>query len=759
MPPADAPGFCKEICRFQRPKSGAVNAKTKSILAFTIFMNSSLLITRRVGILKLRWNRRKPNTGKKIAALLLSVLMAASLCGCTAGGPDLSAAPGGGRWVDSDVKGYVKAQDTTRLQDDFAAAVNRDWIVNGQDSELEYGVESLIINRYYEILDDESITGENARVMRIFRDLACDFDKRNSLGVEPLRKYLEPIENIKTLDDLTAFQGSMSDNPFNLGFIMPQRADQQIQFTEKRTLFLSSPSYSLGSKGAYITFDADALAQKEKTDALIRRVLGRLGYTDSDIKRILKQNYEIESMLARIDNTDGDASVYNLSESLHKVQTTREEAKVSARDYPLLEILDGRGFSECKNLNLDYMYLAALNGVYTGQNLEKMKSFLIVHLVECTKLYLDKPLRNQSLLDEITGSGQAGESDLPSDDYLFKSLIAQGGYLPLMDTLYLDKYFPDDGKTDMYEKLVKDLKQSFRVMISEEEWLSGETREAAMEKLENMVFHVIRPGNTADYSSVDIKSYEEGGNLLDAIAEGKRNITAHLAKVASDENVDRNFWDIYDSTSSTTTVNCFYKPASNCTYILAGWIANADYLFGDDPSYEEMLGCIGTVVGHEISHGFDADGTRFDKTGRVYDDEGQEIDWMSVEDRSRLDERADNLASYFSLARPIPGKGRVNGKLIKNEAVADMAGIKAVLYLLEDVQGFDYDIFFRSYAALWRIQNTEEDEITLMSTDVHPLNFYRININLQQFDKFNETYGIEQGDAMYLAPGRRISVW
>ena len=229
--------------------------------------------------------------------------------------------------------------------------------------------------------------------------------------------------------------------------------------------------------------------------------------------------------------------------------------------------------------------------------------------------------------------------------------------------------------------------------------------------------------------------------------------------MASDEDVDRNFWDIYDSASSTTTVNCFYMPSSNSIYILAGWIAHADYLFGDDPSYEQILGCIGTVVGHEISHGFDADGSRFDKTGRVYDDDGNQIDWMSVEDRSRLDERSDNLASYFSLARPIPGKGQVNGQLVKNEAIADMAGIKAVLYLLEDVPDFDFDEFFRAYAALWRIQNTEEGEIAVMGIDIHPLNFYRININLQQFDRFYETYDIGPSDAMYLAIERRISVW
>ena len=164
-------------------------------------------------------------------------------------------------------------------------------------------------------------------------------------------------------------------------------------------------------------------------------------------------------------------------------------------------------------------------------------------------------------------------------------------------------------------------------------------------------------------------------------------------------------------------------------------------------------------MGHEISHGFDADGSHYDKDGRVYDDNGEQLDWMSEEDRSRLNERADALAGYFSLARPVPGKQQVNGQNVKNEAIADMAGMKAVLYMVKNIPDFDYDSFFRAYAALWRMQTEEKNELQMMGIDVHPLNFHRINITLQQFDEFYETYDIKPGDGMYLAPEKRINVW
>ena len=122
---------------------------------------------------------------------------------------------------------------------------------------------------------------------------------------------------------------------------------------------------------------------------------------------------------------------------------------------------------------------------------------------------------------------------------------------------------------------------------------------------------------------------------------------------------------------------------------------------------------------------------------------------MAPADRSALNERSGRLAAYYSLARPLADSRKVVGSVVRNEAMADMAGLKAVLYLVREKDDFDYDSFFRSYAALWRVCRSSDFEKTMLAADVHPLAFYRINIGLQQFDEFR----------MYLAPERRVSVW
>ncbi|MBQ8946353.1 MAG: M13 family metallopeptidase [Lachnospiraceae bacterium] len=691
---------------------------------------------------------------KRTVALIAAVAISAvTLAGCGSQGP-LSDIPGGGKWVDSDIIGNVDASSDIRLQDDFAAAANKDWIINAP-SKQELADEDPVLNRYMDIINDEGLTGANADVMKTFAGLALNWEERDRLGAEPLRRYLEPIENISSIDDLTAYQGSLADNPFGIGLLMLSKVGPQLQFTDQNTLFLSAPSYSLRSREAYLSFGADTLEAKSRNDLIVRSILNRLGYSDSEITRILNQNYEIETALAKIENKD----FYSTSETFNQVQTDREGLSAYTGAYPLFEILDQRGYSGCDSLNVDYMYLAGLSGIYTEKNLESLKSFLIVHLINGTRFLYDREYVDKIMEAELSRTKDNSDTILPGDNRLFQTALSACGYLPLMDTLYLEKYFPDEDSCDMYVQMTQDLMDSYSFMLGEEDWISGDTASAAREKLDNMVMCVIRPDNTADYSDVVIKGYEDGGNLLDAAAEGRRELNRHFAQMASNESFDRSFWDIYDTEQSTTQINSYYSPSQNAIFILAGWIADAEDRYGTEASFEQLLGGVGSVVGHEISHGFDADGSHYDKDGRVYDDNGEQLDWMSEEDRSRLNERADALAGYFSLARPVPGKQQVNGQNVKNEAIADMAGMKAVLYMVKNIPDFDYDSFFRAYAALWRMQTEEKNELQMMGIDVHPLNFHRINITLQQFDEFYETYDIKPGDGMYLAPEKRINVW
>ena len=167
-------------------------------------------------------------------------------------------------------------------------------------------------------------------------------------------------------------------------------------------------------------------------------------------------------------------------------------------------------------------------------------------------------------------------------------------------------------------------------------------------------------------------------------------------------------------------------------------------------SNEELYGKLGVVIGHEISHAFDRRGAQFDKEGNI-------ASWWTEEDYAAFTERNARLAAFFEEMHPWEGQD-FYGSIVTGEACADMAGMKAALLAVRDIEDFDYDAFFRAYAELWLTRSTMQREYQMLSNE-HPMQYLRVNATLQQFDEFLEFYGIEEGDGMYLAPEDRVNIW
>ena len=157
------------------------------------------------------------------------------------------------------------------------------------------------------------------------------------------------------------------------------------------------------------------------------------------------------------------------------------------------------------------------------------------------------------------------------------------------------------------------------------------------------------------------------------------------------------------------------------------------------------------VIGHEISHAFDTNGAQFNKDGNL-------SNWWTEEDMKAFQERADRLIAYYDSIIPFQGQ-QVRGVNVQTEAIADMGGLKCMLSIAEQKPDFNYDQFFRQFAAIWRRLSSYEFEMLCLTQDTHSLHYLRTNVTLQQFEEFYETYDIQPGDGMYLAPEDRIEVW
>ena len=692
-------------------------------------------------------DKRKPRS-----LMLTGILIACALAGCgslATNDPDFAK---GDPWIDSDMLGSISESDEIRLQDDFAAAANKEWILTegaALKSRNFDHVADIINDNKLELLADDSLTGKEAEELKKFADLERDWDYRASTGVEPLRPYIESIEAISSIDEYYGWITDIEKNPLGIAPVGVVSAPTRLRaFPDEMMVQYTGPNLSLGDQSAYYSLLGPALERKEMTDRKVSYILGRLGYDENDIDRILKENYAVEKEFASImvpEDNDEDAEL--------KYTDSYDDIIAAAGTYPLDAFIKSRGYTNIKHMIGYTDYLKKVSGVCTDKNLASLKSMLTVELILEVGSYLDRD--TYDTFDKLSKTATKKEmpdykSDADKERDLLCESIGSSGLVAAMDKLYLEK-FVDPESAEELTNLTKDIIEVYRSEIfPNEEWMSEEGRALCIEKLDAITLNVIYPDlSQIDYSSLNIVPKEEGGSYLEAYLESMRYLSLKKGQRAG-EKYDISEWFPYETQLSTTITNSVYVPMANSINIYAGILADPAYHKG--MSKEELMSGIGVVIGHEITHGFDNNGVKYDK-------DGIKNKWMSEEDQQAFSERAGKVSTFYTLLQPYKGSGFYLGSNVVGEAVADMGGLKSMLTLADRIPDFDYDKFFRHYALLWASQIPPEREQYYFKNDEHPLNVYRINVGVQQFDKFYETYNVQPGDGMYLEEKKRIAVW
>ena len=314
----------------------------------------------------------------------------------------------------------------------------------------------------------------------------------------------------------------------------------------------------------------------------------------------------------------------------------------------------------------------------------------------------------------------------------------------LVGRTYVDEVLGDTCKERLRAMSVE-LVDAYIDLVGETSWLSDESRDAILEKLENMTLNVLEPeGTTIDYSSLELTPTEQGGTLVSNYLATKRYNDAWRASM-----IGRPAWagSVFDRIS-TSTFNCFYDPMSNSVNILPAYVTGAVYR--DGMSDEDLLGRIGFPLAHEISHGFDFSGSQFS----AYGTPGPVF---SADDVTDFVERRQRLIDYYDGIEINDGT-HVNGVNVSVEAAADLTGMQVTLRCLAGSPDTAYETYFGSVAQVFA-SVYPSGMTAMLATDSHPLDYLRINVNAQMFEDFYRVYGCEEGDGMYLAPDARVSLW
>jgi putative endopeptidase len=699
---------------------------------------------------------------RKPTALLLSIGLSIVLTACSSSAEvstgesakQLLLAAYEQTWVDSDLQGVITEDKDISLKDDFAAAINRDWKLEIGDKYHDIFQEATdtVLEKQKAAVLDESIQGEEAQVLRKYYALSSDWDYRNSQGIEPLRPYIKDIESISSMDELVDFFCNLQRNPLALAPIGISVLDyyHTEKYPDVNLTLIGAPELSLtDSYGSTLYNQLNSISGLELYESVENRahyMLQQLGYSKKEAGELIRKCLLWEK---KVDELNSDYEI----DDIEKNAMMRDEVEEIAGEFPLNAILDSWGFGQTEQIVMSIGYARKLSSLCSKRNLDDIKAFLIVNYCLKSADFLDRETYEymSSISAELPENEMNyGMSDEQAEDTLqFDYYIGSTAMLGAMNKVYVENYF-DDSTISELTKITQDLIDGYKVIFSEEPWLSEEGKAACLEKLSYMKIHIAYQNfEVLDYSKTPFKSKEEGGSFLEAYYAASRYSIYHKT-LRSTMKFDRDFWDPLEAMLSTTESNAFYAGYLNGIFICAGVCEPNCY--SPDMTYEEKLAGISTIVGHEITHGFDAQGAQYDK-------EGMRFDWLPYEDQQSFNDKTEEVASYYSTLIPYPGASDYNGMNLNKEATADMGGLKAALYLASLVPDFDYDLFFRSFAKVWRCNIPLEAEQGRFHYDEHPLSFYRVNVGVQQFDEFYDTYGIKEGDGMYLAPEKRIKVW
>ncbi|MFW2489760.1 M13 family metallopeptidase [Clostridium chromiireducens] len=641
----------------------------------------------------------------------------------------------------------VTASSSLRLQDDFYAAINKQWlstakIETGKSSNSTFmETEKALTEQKKQIINDllanEKNYSENSdekKIINLYKN-ALNMDARNKDGIEPIKKMINEINSIKSIKDISnlSYESEIGNTLLQLG------CDTDLKEVTKRALYVAPTYLSLGNSDEYLKPTENSTRVKGLVENYYIKILTLSGYTEEQAKEKVDNTFKLEGMVAQaITGREENSKNDNAIDEKYNVYTI-DQLDALAPNLNIKTIFKNNKVDNAKKIILtEPRWLKALNEMYTEKNLPMIKDYLEIINICSAAPYLGEAFEKPAteFLNSISGS----QGEIPREEKAINSVNSLLG--EPFGRLYVNKYVSEKVKNDVTD-MTKEIIYTYKDRINKLDWMSGETKKKAIEKLDKLSIQIAYPDKWEDYSKLQIRSYEEGGSLWENI-ENLVKFEREKAIRELNEPVDKTKFVL-----PPQTVNACYNPTTNTITVPAGILQNEFY--DVNASKEKNLGSIGAIIGHEISHAFDNTGAKFDADGNLNN-------WWTQEDYSKFEEKVKKVRAFYNQVKLDDGKN-VNGDLTVGENIADIGGMACVLDILSKMQKPDYKAFFEGNAAMWREIETKEEEDSSLQYNVHAPNKVRNNITITQFDKFYETYGIKQGDKMYIKPEDRVQIW
>lgn len=649
------------------------------------------------------------------------------------------------------VSGIDKSHFDTavRAQDDLFRAVNGKWLDTfqipadksnyGSFTKLDDDAEAQLKSVIEEMAAKKEVAaGSEEQKIRDFYNAFMDETKLEELGTKPLETTFAQIDALTDKAGISALIASLVREGYKMPLVPYVHQDNKNATQYIGDLY----QFGLGlpDRDFYLLNDAKFKSIRDGYVAHIEKMLTLAGIKDAH--KAAKDILGLETRLAKshwdkVENRD-PVKGYNKLDAAALKKLTAEI------DWPVY--LKGVGFDSLPAIIVSQpSYITGLGKEIKTTSLDTWKLYFKWQVLNSAAPYLNKPFVDENFaffgktlngIQEIRPRWKRGVE------------AAEGALGEALGKIYVAKYFPAENKARM-EALVANLLKAYEGSINSLTWMSDESKKKALEKLGKFSVKIGYPNQWRDYSTLEVKAGDLAGNLARATAfDYQRNLNK-LGKP-----IDRNEWGM-----TPQTVNAYYNPEMNEIVFPAAILqppffdVNAD----DAANY----GGIGAVIGHEISHGFDDQGSQYDGDGNLNM-------WWTKEDRVKFDALGAKLAAQYDKYEPVKGYF-VNGKFTLGENIGDLGGLtvshKAYVLSLGGkeapvIDGLTGDQrFFYGWSQVWARKYREENLLTRLKTDPHSPSEQRANGTPANIPAFYSAFGVKEGDKMFKPEADRITIW
>ena len=627
------------------------------------------------------------------------------------------------------------------IKDDLYEAVNGEWLKTAKipdDKPATGGFNDLVDDIDKQLMDDFDAYAEGKEksedsrfneMIKLYR-LAKKFDWRKKVGPQPLKRMLASVENLNSYEDYQSQWKNwiLAGMPSPISFDI----DADMKNATVYALFASSPSLILPDKSYY---EAEKKAQHDQLlqlwSSMVEALMDKLGYSKEEAKKIIDDAIKFDALLAPNVKSAEEAADYS---KMYNPQTVAELA--SATDQlDIAAIIKQLVREEPEKIIVtEPEYFKSLNKILQD-NFELFKNWALIRVIRENASYLDDEMR------EINGRyGRAlSGSKKPVSQRKFAFYLARDMFSQVAGDYYGKKYFGPQAKADVHH-MVEQMIKVYKGRLTNNQWLSKDTRDKAILKLDKLGIQVGYPDKIpALYDQFKVDEEESLiANLNQLTVTANKELFSRWNKP-----VDRMRWEM-----SAATVNAYYHPFKNIIVFPAAILQAPFYSLKQSSS--QNYGGIGAVIAHEISHAFDNNGSLFDEFGNLNN-------WWTDEDSAHFKQLAQKMIEEFD-GIPFAGQ-KVNGKLTVSENIADAGGLSCALEAAKTEADFNAQEFFINWATIWRMKATEQYMQLLLSIDVHAPQKLRANIQAENLDDFYTAFDIKPSDEMYRAPEDRVHIW